>query len=190
MNNIINTSNLHVDENSPLVWSLKLPPVVKNFIWRGLQKCVPTWHMSWMKGVRCPQNCLNCHVTMEKSWHLFTSCPFCYWYLKHFFGYYGALYYGYFLLWLINYPSISAIFGAPCYGVFCKVAMPNYGMMRMKTCTQYVWAPPCLYSNGRAFKSGQQRYNNIYKRRIMFVGFDLLRICLNIILMRPLLVIV
>jgi hypothetical protein len=73
-NNLIDTSQLHAHGDWSVVWSLEVPPMVKNFIWRMLRDCLPTRSKLITKKVQCPQTCTRCEGYNENSWHFFGTC--------------------------------------------------------------------------------------------------------------------
>ena len=78
---------LYVDEivdNTPLrrpgfwtgIWKLKVPPKVKNLIWRMCRGCLPTRVRLQDKGVQCPMSCVICNDPAENLDHICFLCPF------------------------------------------------------------------------------------------------------------------
>ena len=57
-----------------LIWKLKAPPKVKNFIWRLCRNVLPTRMRIKEKGVNCAPNCVLCDVNEEDNLHLFFCC--------------------------------------------------------------------------------------------------------------------
>jgi len=58
------------------IWNLKVPPKVKNLIWRMCRGCLPTRVRLLDKGVTCPTNWASCNSTHEDLMHVFFACPF------------------------------------------------------------------------------------------------------------------
>jgi len=58
------------------IWNLKVPPKVKNLIWRMCRGYLPTRVRLLDKGVACPTNCASCASTHEDLLHVFFECPF------------------------------------------------------------------------------------------------------------------
>jgi len=58
------------------IWNLKVPPKVKNLLWRMCRGCLPTRVCLLDKGVVCPTNCASCDFTHEDLLHVFFDCPF------------------------------------------------------------------------------------------------------------------
>ena len=58
------------------IWNLKVPPKVKNLIWRTCRGCLPTRVRLLDKGVVCPTNCVSCDSDHEHLLHVFFDCPF------------------------------------------------------------------------------------------------------------------
>jgi hypothetical protein len=58
------------------IWRLKVPPKVKNLVWRMCRGCLPTRIRLHDKGVHCPTDCVNCDSGQEDFAHLFFACPF------------------------------------------------------------------------------------------------------------------
>jgi hypothetical protein len=57
------------------IWNLKVPPKVKNLIWRMCRGCLPTRVRLFDKGVNCPANCASCDSNHEDFTHIFFDCP-------------------------------------------------------------------------------------------------------------------
>jgi len=58
-----------------LIWKLKMPPKVKNFIWRVCRSTLPTRLRLRDKGVNCERVRALCNLMEEDSLHLFFRCP-------------------------------------------------------------------------------------------------------------------
>lgn len=58
------------------IWNLKVPPKVKNLLWRMCRGCLPTRVRLLDKGVVCPTNCASCDSNHEDLLHVFFACPF------------------------------------------------------------------------------------------------------------------
>nr|ABN06084.1 Polynucleotidyl transferase, Ribonuclease H fold [Medicago truncatula] len=58
------------------IWRLKVPPKIKNFMWRVCRGVLPTRNKLRDKGVQCPEACVNCSTTSEDVKHLFCVCTF------------------------------------------------------------------------------------------------------------------
>jgi ribonuclease HI len=58
------------------IWNLKVPPKVKNLVWRMCRGCLPTRVRLLDKGVTCPTNCASCDSQHEDLYHVFFACPF------------------------------------------------------------------------------------------------------------------
>lgn len=58
------------------VWSLKLPPKVKNFMWRSLTECLPTKDNLIKKKVAVIQSCPVCNLESETVFHTLVTCQF------------------------------------------------------------------------------------------------------------------
>jgi len=55
------------------IWNLKVPPKVKNLLWRMCRGCLPTRVRLLDKGVVCPTNCAGCDSNHEDLLHVFFS---------------------------------------------------------------------------------------------------------------------
>jgi len=64
----------HMPGNWNCVWSLKLPPKVKNFLWRACRNCLPRRIRLQSKGVQCTDKCAVCDDFGEDSTHMFFTC--------------------------------------------------------------------------------------------------------------------
>jgi len=75
---IINSNDamLHyrVPGNWNKIWNLKLPPKIKNFMWRICRNCLPTRMRLLTKGVKCSPTCAICDNYEEDGKHLFFEC--------------------------------------------------------------------------------------------------------------------
>uniref|UniRef100_A0A803QR46 Uncharacterized protein n=1 Tax=Cannabis sativa TaxID=3483 RepID=A0A803QR46_CANSA len=72
-------SNRPGDNNSSFwrkLWHLKIPPKVKNFMWRAVSDVLPTCLQLSSKGVSVSPMCPVCHHTAESATHILLSCPF------------------------------------------------------------------------------------------------------------------
>jgi len=58
------------------IWNLKVPPKVKNLLWRMCRGCLPTRVRLLDKGVVCPTNYASCDSTHEDLLNVFFYCPF------------------------------------------------------------------------------------------------------------------
>ncbi|XP_024634702.1 uncharacterized protein [Medicago truncatula] len=76
--NIVNNDIVMLQHRVPghwnSIWNLKLPPKVKNFIWRVCRNCLPTRMRLITKGVNCPTSCAICDICDEDAKHLFFEC--------------------------------------------------------------------------------------------------------------------
>lgn len=57
-----------------LIWKMKVPPRVKNILWRACRDYVPTRTRLQNKGVVCPISCVLCDSDLENCCHLFLTC--------------------------------------------------------------------------------------------------------------------
>lgn len=74
MEKVLDTNYLKVPSEWLSIWKLKVPPKVRNCIWRVCKNVLPTRVRSQDKGVSCPMQCVNCEGEMENSVHLFFTC--------------------------------------------------------------------------------------------------------------------
>uniref|UniRef100_A0A803NG12 Uncharacterized protein n=1 Tax=Cannabis sativa TaxID=3483 RepID=A0A803NG12_CANSA len=58
------------------LWHLKIPPKVKNFMWRAVSDVLPTCLQLVSKGASVSPMCLVCHHTAETATHILLNCPF------------------------------------------------------------------------------------------------------------------
>jgi len=75
MNELLDTSHFKVEGTWDLIWRLKVPPRVRNLIWRICRNCLPTRTRLCDKGVNCTVVCALCTVDEEDSVHLLFRCP-------------------------------------------------------------------------------------------------------------------
>ncbi|CAJ2674072.1 unnamed protein product [Trifolium pratense] len=57
------------------IWRLKVPPKVKNLLWRICRGCFPTRARLRDKGIQCPSNCVVCDDNYEDTGHILFYCP-------------------------------------------------------------------------------------------------------------------
>jgi hypothetical protein len=57
------------------IWRLKVPPKVKNLVWRICRGCFLTRARLGDKGVHCPPNCVVCDDNYEDIVHILFTCP-------------------------------------------------------------------------------------------------------------------
>lgn len=65
-----------IEGNWSELWRLKIPPKVKNFLWRAGRNGLPTRTNLLGKCINVPSLCPLCDVGIENSWHLFVSCQY------------------------------------------------------------------------------------------------------------------
>lgn len=58
------------------LWSLAVPPKIKNFMWRTLRNCVPTLCNLREKWVNVDLTYHVCRMAVESLEHLLFTCPF------------------------------------------------------------------------------------------------------------------
>lgn len=58
------------------LWSLSIPPKMKNFMWRVLNDCIPTLGNLRRKHVNVHPICKICKLSEETIDHILISCPF------------------------------------------------------------------------------------------------------------------
>jgi hypothetical protein len=73
---LIDVSHLHHPANWQNIWRLKVPPKVKNLLWRMRRGCLPTRVCLQDKGVSCPKNCESCGADHEDFNDLLFECSF------------------------------------------------------------------------------------------------------------------
>ena len=75
MTEIGDNSHLHMPSCWNLIWKLKMPPKVKNFVWRMCRGCFPTCARLSSRGVACPIDCVVCDSNYEDIIHVLVECP-------------------------------------------------------------------------------------------------------------------
>ncbi|XP_062075661.1 uncharacterized protein LOC133779761 [Humulus lupulus] len=58
------------------LWRLKVPPKVKNLLWREVSGCLPTKSQLHLKDVAIDLYCPSCNVVMESIYHSLVRCSF------------------------------------------------------------------------------------------------------------------
>lgn len=56
------------------LWKLKLPPKVKNLVWRAISKCLPTMDHLRMKRIDVNPLCQHCGIEEESTFHALVTC--------------------------------------------------------------------------------------------------------------------
>jgi len=74
MNHDLAALQHRVLRNWNCVWKLKLPPKVKNILWRACHNYFPKRVWLQSKGVQCPDQCTMREESAENSTHLFFMC--------------------------------------------------------------------------------------------------------------------
>jgi len=72
---IADSSHMHVHGRWNLIWKLKVPPKIKNFLWRVCRGCFPTRARLSNRRVSCPLDCVQCNNNYEDSIHILIECP-------------------------------------------------------------------------------------------------------------------
>jgi len=75
MQELLDTYAFKIPKKWDMIWKLKVPPKVKNFMWRLTRNVLPTRTRLRYKRVNCPGNCVLCNSTKENSLHLFFDFP-------------------------------------------------------------------------------------------------------------------
>jgi hypothetical protein len=73
---LIDSSHLRRPSNWSSIWKLKVPPKIRNLIWRMCRGCLPTRMRLQDKGVQCPMHCVSCDSGQEDMAHLFFHSSF------------------------------------------------------------------------------------------------------------------
>lgn len=58
------------------LWNLKIPPKVKNFMWRAVTNCLPTKDLLRVKKVNVDALCPLCNTTPESILHCLVTCTY------------------------------------------------------------------------------------------------------------------
>ena len=72
---VADNSHLHRIGNWDNIWRLKVPPKVKNLMWRICWGCLPTRARLLDKGVNCTSLCGLCDKSYEDTIHVLFDCP-------------------------------------------------------------------------------------------------------------------
>jgi hypothetical protein len=73
---LINSTHLRWGGYWQGIWRLKVPPKIKNLVWRICRNVVPTRRRLQEKGVQCPLGCVICSDSEEDLDHICFNCPF------------------------------------------------------------------------------------------------------------------
>jgi hypothetical protein len=57
-----------------LIWRAKIPPKMKNLLWRISRNILPTRLKLNSRGVQCPTSCVVCNTEDEDIMHVFFMC--------------------------------------------------------------------------------------------------------------------
>ncbi|CAN1814975.1 Putative ribonuclease H protein At1g65750 [Linum perenne] len=75
MERVMDRSMLHVEGSWNKLWTISVPPKVKNLVWRLGRGVVPTRAVLHHRGiVGVPLNCGMCEGPLEDAWHVFFGC--------------------------------------------------------------------------------------------------------------------
>lgn len=72
---IVDDSHLTRPGNLASIWKHKVPPKVKNMIWRVCRGCLLTQARLLDKGVNCSSMCVMCEESYEDVSHVLFDCP-------------------------------------------------------------------------------------------------------------------
>lgn len=72
---IADNSHLHVSGRWNLIWKLKIPPKIINFVWHVCRDCFPTRTRLSSRGVHCSTDCVLCGSNYEDNIHVLLECP-------------------------------------------------------------------------------------------------------------------
>ncbi|XP_057415854.1 putative ribonuclease H protein At1g65750 [Lotus japonicus] len=75
MQGATSSSTVVRDDVRQRLWSLKIVPRFRHFLWRVLKGIVPTRQRLWNKGVRCPLFCPRFDQAAESVEHALRDCP-------------------------------------------------------------------------------------------------------------------
>jgi hypothetical protein len=67
--------NLHMPGQWELIWNHKVPPMIKNLVWRVCRGCFPTKAQLNSRGVSCLTDCVVCRDNYEDIIHFLMECP-------------------------------------------------------------------------------------------------------------------
>jgi len=76
MEELVDVSHLQRSGYWSGIWTLKLPPKIKNLLWRMCCGCLPTRVRLQDKGVQCLISCVSCDGPHEDLAHICFECPF------------------------------------------------------------------------------------------------------------------
>jgi len=72
---LIDSSHLHLPGSWSGIWNLKVPPKVRNLVWRMCKGCLRTRVRLQDIGVHCPTQCVSGASGYEDLAHLIFDCP-------------------------------------------------------------------------------------------------------------------
>ncbi|CAN1153936.1 Putative ribonuclease H protein At1g65750 [Linum perenne] len=75
MEQVTNSSHLHVLGDWQKLWGLQLPPRMRVMAWRLAREVVPTRDALQGRHIPVPWECGMCGAGIENYWHLFLDCP-------------------------------------------------------------------------------------------------------------------
>jgi ribonuclease HI len=75
VNSVESQDNAGIAGNWQQIWRAKIPPRVKNLLWRIGRNVLPTRVRLNSRGIQCPENCAICNDGVEDSIHVLFLCP-------------------------------------------------------------------------------------------------------------------
>jgi hypothetical protein len=75
VNSVENQDNAGIAGNWQQIWRAKIPPSVKNLLWRIGRNVLPTRVRLNSRGIQCSENCAICNDGVEDSIHVLFLCP-------------------------------------------------------------------------------------------------------------------
>ncbi|MCH89622.1 ribonuclease H protein, partial [Trifolium medium] len=76
MEELLDNSSLRVQGNWMKIWKLRIPQMVKLFLWRAARGCLPTRVNLNRRHVECTRACPFCELSEESHWHTFFGCSY------------------------------------------------------------------------------------------------------------------
>lgn len=72
---IEDNSHLHLPSRWQMIWKLKVPPKIKNLVWRVCRGGFPIRARLSSRSMHCPVDCMLTESNYEDSIHILLECP-------------------------------------------------------------------------------------------------------------------
>jgi hypothetical protein len=155
-----------VEGNWQALWNLRVPPKVRNLMWRLARNCVPTRARLIEKGINLIDQCLWCEHTSETAEHLLFFCEkskmvwqnIGHWHQLHPFQLQQVIFAKMFSILSILPQEQQRIFAVPCWSIWSRNAT-TWENTRERA-ADIVQRGKCLLEEWRAVRIGPVQREN------------------------------